>query len=281
VTVDQFLTSIEHDVRRFHDPGPMPTRRVVSAPTTPTWSVQPDELKVFARAARQLGIRLHSHLSETVDYVRFCREVHHCTPVEFVERNEWLGPDVWYAHLVHLSEPEIARLGATGTGMAHCPQSNGRLGSGIAPVPQMLKAGAPVSLAVDGAASNEAADMLSEAHTCWMAHRAAQGAHAISVDDVVRIGTAGGAKVLGIDGVGTLAPGMAADLAIYALDEPRHFGLHDPAVAPVASGYAKVKAVLVGGRVVAQNGAIPGLDLAQLRADAQRCVDYMRANLPS
>ena len=296
-TLEGFLASVEHDVNRFHDPAPLSMRRVVSAITTPNWSCRPEELRPMAREARRLGIRLHSHLSETHDYVRWAREVHGCTPLQFVERHEWVGPDVWYAHMVHLDDAEIALCAATGTGIAHCPQSNGRLGSGIARVPEMLAAGVPVSLAVDGAASNEAADMLSEAHACWLMHRAdpragervnaghVPGHHraqpggdaaAMTVEDVVHIGTAGGARVLGIDGIGTLEVGKAADLAVYDLDQPRFFGLHDPAVGPVASGgRPTLRALLVAGRVVVENNAIPGLDLAKLRRDAQTLVNMM------
>ncbi|MEY8875174.1 MAG: amidohydrolase family protein, partial [Leptothrix sp. (in: b-proteobacteria)] len=133
-SLEQFLAAIERDVARFHDPAPDAMWRVVSAPTTPTWSVAPEHLRPIALQARALGIRLHSHLSETADYVRHCREVHGCTPLQFVERHGWIGPDVWFAHMVHLSPDEVARCAATGTGIAHCPQSNGRLGSGIAPV---------------------------------------------------------------------------------------------------------------------------------------------------
>ncbi len=296
-TLDDFLASVERDVNRFHDPGPLAMRRVVSAITTPNWSCKPEHLIPLAREARRLGIRLHSHLSETHDYVRWAREVHDCTPMQFVERHEWVGPDVWYAHMVHLDDSELALCARTGTGIAHCPQSNGRLGSGIARVPEMLASGVPVSLAVDGAASNEAADMLSEAHACWLMHRAdpragerqpaghVPGHHraqpggdaaAMTVEDVVHIGTAGGARVLGIEGIGTLEVGKAADFAVYALDEPRHFGLHDPAIAPVASGgSAKLRAVLVAGRIVVENGTIPGLDLDALRRDAQALVTTM------
>ena len=278
-TLDQFMSAVEHDVRRFHDPGPRAMRRVVSAPTTPTWSVPKEHLLPIARQARQLGIRLHSHLSETVDYVSYCREVHGCTPVEFCAGHEWLGPDVWFAHMVHLAPSEIALLAETGTGIAHCPQSNCRLGSGIAPVPALLAAGVPVSLAVDGAASNEAADMLSEAHTAWMVHRAVGGAAAISAEEVVQIGTSGGARILGLDDVGTLVPGAAADLAIYELDEPRYFGLHDRAIASVvAGGGPKLKAVMVQGRVVLENGVVPGLDMQGLRREALNAVRHITAS---
>ena len=290
-SLDGFLASIERDVQRFHDPAPMAMRRMVSAITTPSWSCQTEDLKLMAREARRLGIRLHSHLSESHDYVRWAREVHDCSPLEFVERHEWVGPDVWFAHMVHLTDAELALCARTGTGIAHCPQSNARLGSGIARIPEALALGVPVGLAVDGAASNEAADMISEAHACWLLHRAdpragaragQPGGHAgaITIEDVVRIGTAGGARLLGLDGVGTLETGKAADLAVYDLDQPRYFGLHDPAIGPVASGGTpSLRALLVQGRVVVENNAIPGLDLAALRRDAAAVVGRMLAAL--
>ncbi len=287
--LEGFLASIEHDVRRFHDPGAMAMRRIVSAITTPNWSCKPEHLKPMAREARRLGIRLHSHLSETHDYVRWAQEVHGCSPMQFVADHEWVGEDVWYAHMVHLNDAELQLCASTQTGIAHCPQSNARLGSGIARIPQAMALNVPVSLAVDGAASNEAADMASEAHAAWLMHRAdpragiragQPGGHAgaMTVEDVVHIGTAGGARVLGLPGVGTLQVGMAADIAVYDLDQPRHFGLHDPAIAPVASGgRPTLRAALVQGRIVVENDQIPGLDMAQLRADSAAFVKTMLA----
>jgi 8-oxoguanine deaminase len=291
-TLDAFLAGVERDAQRFNDPGPMAMRRVVSAITTPNWSCKPEHLRVMAAQARALGIRLHSHLSETWDYVRWAREVHGCRPLQWVAQHDWVGPDVWFAHMVHLDDSELRLCASTGTGIAHCPQSNGRLGSGIARVPEALALGVPVGLAVDGAASNEAADMASEAHAAWLMHRAdpragaralaggAQpGGHAaaLTVDEVVHIGTAGGARLLGLGGVGTLAVGMAADIAVYRLDQPRHFGLHDPAIGPVASGgRPALRALLVQGRMVAEHDTIPGLDLAELQAQAQALVAGMR-----
>ena len=290
-TLDAFLASVERDVHRYHDPGPMAMRRVVSAITTPNWSCAADHLKPLAREARRLGIRLHSHLSETHDYVKWARDVHGCRPMQFVAEHEWVGEDVWFAHMVHLDDDELKLCASTQTGIAHCPQSNGRLGSGIARIPEAMALGVPVSLAVDGAASNEAADMASEAHAAWLMHRAdpragvrekvgtvQPGGHAgaMSVEDVVHIGTAGGARVLGLGGVGTLQVGMAADIAVYDLDQPRHFGLHDGAIGPVASGgRPTLRALLVQGRVVVENDQVPGLDMAQLRADAQAFVKTM------
>ncbi len=291
-SLELFLEAVQRDVQRFHDPSPFAMRRIVSAITTPNWSCRAEHLEPMARQARALGIRLHSHLSESFDYVRWAREVHRCTPLQFVAEHGWVGPDVWFAHMVHLDDAELKLCADTGTGIAHCPQSNARLGSGIARIPEALALGVPVGLAVDGAASNEAADMASEAHACWMLHRAdpraGQGrgtqpgglAGAMTVEDVVHIGTQGGARLLGLAGVGTLEVGQAADLAVYDLDQPRYFGLHDPAIGPVASGgRPTLRALLVQGRVVVENDAIPGLDLAHLRRDAQTFVARAMAQI--
>lgn len=283
-TLEAFMAGVEHDVRRFHQAGPMPMRQVVSAITTPNWSCPPDHLRPLAEQARSLGIRLHSHLNETHDYVRWAREVHGCTPMQFVAEHGWVGPDVWYAHMVHLDDGDLQLCAQTHTGIAHCPQSNARLGSGIARIPETLALGIPVGLAVDGAASNESADMASEAHAAWLVHRAdpragARGAQpgglaeALTVEDVVHIGTAGGAQMMGLAGVGALEPGMAADLCVYDLDQPRHFGLLDPAIGPVASGgRPTLRLALVQGRTVVENDAIPGLDLPAMRREAQAFV---------
>ena len=288
-TLDAFLASVERDVHRFHQAGPMPMRQVVSAITTPNWSCPADQLKPMAEQARRLGIRMHSHLSETYDYVRWAKDVHGCTPMQFVAEHGWVGSDVWFAHMVHLDDGDLKLCAETKTGIAHCPQSNARLGSGIARIPEALALGIPLGLAVDGAASNEAADMASEAHAAWLVHRAdpragaARGtqpgglAHAMTVEDVVHIGTAGGAQMMGLQGVGTLRVGMAADLCVYDLDQPRHFGLVDPAIGPVASGgRPTLKLALVQGRVVVENDAIPGLDLADLRREAQGFVRQLQ-----
>ncbi len=286
-SLDAMLAAVECTAQRFHQRGPRALTRVAMAPTTITVSLRRDELKPIARAARAMGIPLHSHLSETVSYIEHCREAFGMLPLEVAAEHEWLGPDVWFAHLVHLSESERRLIADSGTGIAHCPQSNGRLGSGVAPAPDLDRRGVPVSIGVDGAASNEAADMLSEVHHAWLMHRAhagaasrarpegagEAGADAVSVEQIVRWGTAGGARVLGFDGVGTLAVGQAADLAVYDLDDPRYFGLHDPALGPVISGARpRLKWLLAEGKVIVEDDAIPGLDLAELRASARTAV---------
>ncbi len=276
-TLDEFIAEVEATTRRWHDPAPDAMRRVALAPSTPMWSCTPTELDAFAVAARRLGIRLHSHLSETRDYVTYTREVHGCTPMQFVADHGWTGPDVWFAHMVHLDESEVAMVAATGTAIAHCPQSNCRLGSGIAPATALDRLGGIVSLAVDGAASNESADMIMEANTAWHVHRALRGANDVTVEDVVRWGTQGGARALGLPDIGRIEVGACADLAIYRLDHPRYAGLHDPAIGPVvAGGAAQLARVLVGGRTVMTDGEILGVDLPTLAAEARAVVRRMQ-----
>ena len=277
-SADLMLRRVQDIAHRYHDPAPESRRRVVLAPNTPTWGVARDELRPLAQAARQMGLRLHSHLSETATYVAYCRETYGMRPVQWLADHDWLGPDVWFAHLVHVDEAELALLATTGTGMAHCPQSNGRLGSGIAPVPVLDRMGGRVGLAADGAASNEACDMISEMHAAFLLHRAAGGPAAVTCEGVLRWATAGGAAVLGLDAVGTIEVGKQADIAVFDLTAPRYAGLHDPLVAPVAcGGGARVRFALCGGRVVVEDGAIPGLDQAALAARARAVVRRLNA----
>ncbi len=175
---EDYLADVERLVATYHEPAGDARRRVVMAPTTTLHSTTPEQLRETARFARRLGIRLHSHLSETVDYLDAARAKFGMTPVQFCAEQEWIGPDVWFAHLVKLLPEEIRLLGESRSGIASCPQSNGRLGSGIADLPALEAAGVTVSLGVDGAASNEAADMLSETHAAWLLQRARKGERA-------------------------------------------------------------------------------------------------------
>lgn len=283
-TLDQMLAAVEQVATRYHQRGPLARTRVAMAPTSVHVSLPREQLREVARAARAMNLPLHSHMSESVAYQEYCREMHGCLPIEYLAEHEWLGPDVWLAHLCHLTESEMRLLGDSGTGIAHCPQSNARLADGIAPAPALARRGVPVSIGVDGAASNEAADMLSELHFAWLVHRAQAGslarprpegegetgADVVTVEQVVHWASAGGAGVLGFEGVGALCVGQAADLAVWSLDDPRYFGLHDPAIGPiVAGGRPRLRWLLCGGEVVAQEDAVPGLDLAQLAAHAR------------
>lgn len=290
-SLTDYLDDLSRLRRDYHDSNPDARRRVVAAPTTVMFSMDAGELREIAAHARSLDLRLHSHLSETVIYQDASQEKNHCSPIRYAEQVGWLGPDVWYAHLVKLGKEEIEMLGATRTGIAHCPQSNGRLASGIAPVIDLKNAGVPISLAVDGAGSNEAADMLQEAHAAWLMARARagqkalpqyaggrgeEGADSVTVEDIIHWGTAGGAEVLGLGNIGLLEPGKVADLAIYMLDKPRHFGIHDLSIAPVICGDATLRALLVGGEVVVENGKIPGLDLEDLANSAKLGVELLK-----
>lgn len=272
-TLDEMLQGVERLAAQFNDPAPDAMRRVVLAPTTPFWSLAPEEMPIVAQAARGMGIHLHSHLSETRNYVDYSLATYGVRPIEYVAKHGWVGEDVWYAHLVHVDREELRILADTGTGMAHCPQSNGRLGSGVAPAELFDAMGGRLSLAVDGAASNEACDMVSEMHTAWMIHRSVKGPASVRCEDILRWATAGGASVLGLPRIGTLAPGQAADIAVFDLAHLRYAGLHDPLIAPIASGgAAHLRHVLVGGRRVVSDGAIPGVDLARLSARAAAVV---------
>jgi 8-oxoguanine deaminase len=272
VSFDSMLRDLDDLAARYHDPAPAAMRRVAVAPLTPTYSVTPDELTELARFARGRKLRLHTHLSETVEYISYTREKYGCLPVQFMADHEWLGGDVWLAHMVHLAPEEIALVSQSGTGIAHCPTSNARLGSGIAPVPAAIAAGITVSLGVDGPACNEASDLLGEARMAWLIHRALHGAGSTTVEGVVHAATRAGALNLGFENTGLLAPGMAADLVAFEIDGPAYWGQHDALAAPLITGQARVRHSLVHGRPLVRNGALPGLDLDALRADAASAV---------
>lgn len=273
-SLDTVVRHVADLAKRFHDPAADAMRRIVFAPTTAPFSVNEGDLRTIADAARDMKLRLHCHLSETASTVEYCRERFGERPVAWMARQGWLGSDVWFAHLVHADDTELRMLAESSTGMAHCPQSNCRLGSGIAPATRFAAMGGRVSLGVDGAASNEAADMASEMHCAWQIHRALGGPDTISVEDVVHWATAGGADVLGLGDVGTIEVGRVADLAVFELEGPRYFGLHDPLVGPVAGGGGvQLRYVLVNGRPVVRHGKIPNLDLNEL---AQRSAELVR-----
>ena len=276
--LDRIIRSVEACAQRYHDPSPDSLRRVAFAPTTPPWSLESAEVKVVASTARALGLRIHGHLSETMGDVELCLAAYGKRPVHWLADQDYLGSDVWLAHLVHVDDDETRMLAKTGTGMAHCPQSNCRLGSGIAPAEKLAALGGLVSLGVDGAASNESADMVSEMHSAWHVHRAVKGAGAVVVEDVVRWASANGARVLGFADSGVIAPGKLADLAVFDLSQPRYFGTHDPLTAPVtAAGAAHLRHLMVGEQLVVRDGAIPGLDLDALRHQAARVVARLAA----
>jgi cytosine/adenosine deaminase-related metal-dependent hydrolase len=229
--------------------------QIVAAPCSP-FSVTRALMEESAALARRLGLSLHTHLAETLEEEAYCRALHSCSPVEYLERLGWLSEEVWCAHCIHVSEPEIARLAAAGVGVAHCPTSNLRLGAGIAPVRELLDAGVRVGLGVDGSASNERGDLFFELKQALLCARARGGPGAMSAREALRLATRGGAAVLRRDDIGSLEPGKRADLAIWRRDGLELGGAADPVAGLVLSGPHRVERLLVGGREVVRDGRL-------------------------
>ena len=253
-------------IAAYHDPRPRAMTRIALAPCAP-FSVSEDLMRRTADLAREHGVRLHTHLAETRDEDTYCAEVYGCRPTELLRRWGWLGPDVWLAHCVCLNGEDIALFGATGTGVAHCPSSNFRLGSGIAPVRAMLEAGVPVGLGVDGSASNDSSNMLAEARQALLAHRVgADPERWITAEEVLWMATRGGARCLGRDDVGSLEPGKAADLILIDTRRLSYAGASsDLLAALVFSPFPEpVALAMVNGKVVVEKGELVGVDVAEL-----------------
>ncbi|MHB1552473.1 MAG: 8-oxoguanine deaminase [Acidimicrobiales bacterium] len=253
---DAALAATEEAISRFHDETPGAMVRVAVAPCSP-FSATRELMVGAAELARRRGVRLHTHLAETADEDAYCKERYGCTPAEYAESLGWLGDDVWVAHGVHLTPAARVKLGATRTGVAHCPSSNGRLGSGIAPVPELLAAGVPVGLGVDGSASNESGELWSEVRGALLAARARAGAAALGTRDVLRMATMTGARCLGVEGeLGSLEPGKLADVALWRLDTAAHAGIADPVAALTLGARPPLALLLVGGRAVVEDGGL-------------------------
>ena len=258
-------------VAEYHDPRPRSMLRIGLAPCAP-FSVSEDLMRRTAALAREHGLRLHTHLAETKDEEMYCQEVYGCRPVEFLRRLDWLGSDVWLAHCVHLSPEEIRLFGETGTGVAHCPSSNFRLGSGVSPVRELMDAGVPVGLGVDGSASNDSSNMLAEARQALFAHRPGRDpAQWLTALDVLWLATRGGARCLGRDDIGSLEPGKAADLVLVDTRRLSYAGAgSDPLAALVFSPWPEpVDTVMVNGRIVVDGGQLVGVDVPRLIAHAE------------
>jgi cytosine/adenosine deaminase-related metal-dependent hydrolase len=266
---DAILADCERVVGRWHDASPLAMTRVAIAPCSP-FSVSPRLMRESAAMARRLGVRLHTHLAENDDDVAYSRERFGMTPAEYAESVGWLGDDVWHAHCVKLDDAGIGRFAATRTGVAHCPCSNMRLASGIAPMPAWRRAGLRVGLGVDGSASNDGGDLLGEARQAMLLARVGHGPSALRARDVLEMATLGGAAVLGRDDVGALVPGMAADLAVFDLSGLEHAGAgHDPVAALVFCAPVRAAWTIVGGRVVVEQGRLATID-AHALAQRQR-----------
>ncbi len=262
-TEEEILRASEECIRRWHDPSPGAMVRLALAPCSP-FSVTPELLRESARLARRHKVRLHTHLAETRDEDDYCVQVLGMRPLAFMESVEWVGDDVWYAHGIWFNDEEIRLLGRTRTGVAHCPSSNLRLGSGIARVVDLRAAGAPVGLAVDGSASNDASDMLAEARMAMLVHRIGpHGVGATSALDALEIATRGSAAVLGWDDeLGRIAPGYLADIACFDMLDIAYAGaLSDPVAALFfCNSRRRAHTVFVDGRKVVEEGRLLHVD---------------------
>jgi len=267
---DAILAHTEEMIRRHHDPGPGSMCRVVVAPCSP-FSVTPRLMRDAATLARKHGVRLHTHVAETLDEERFCLEKFERRPVQLMEDLGWTGDDVWFAHAIHLDDMEVGHLASTRTGVAHCPSSNMRLGAGACRVEDLVHAGARVGLGVDGAASNEDASLVGEVHQAlYLARlRAAMqrrddAPRALDARGAWRLAARGGAECLGRDDCGTLEAGKCADVAFFRVDGLVHSGVADVVAALALAPPSRAEAVVVNGRVVVRGGRLLTADEDQI-----------------
>lgn len=265
---DVALAATQEAIARWHDPSPDSMLRVAVAPCSP-FSVSSDLMREAAVLAREAGVLLHTHLAETMDEDGYCRERFGCSPLDYAESLGWVGDDVWYAHGIHFDDAAVDRVGATSTGVAHCPTSNARLGAGIARARDLRDAGARVGLGIDGAASNESASMLEEARHAVLFARARGGPQALTVRDALEMATLGGAQVLGrADDLGSVEVGKLADLALWRLDTLPHADIGDPVAALVLGVQPPLELLIVNGRPVVEHDHVSTIDEQGLALEA-------------
>ena len=266
---DTILAESERLIRRYHDGAPHAMRQIALAPCSP-FSVTSELMRATARLARAHGVRLHTHLAETRDENDFCLAKFGMRPLDYLEDAGWLDGDVWLAHGIHFTQAEIARLGAAGAGVCHCPSSNMVLGSGICPVNDLLSAGVPVGLGVDGSASNDASNLMQEVRQALLVGRLRYGADSVTHRSVLRLATRGSADLLGRPELGELRPGAAADIALFDLDEPRFSGHGDPLAALVLCGASRVSDLMIAGSWRVRGGELQDVDPDALTHEHRR-----------
>lgn len=262
---DEILADSERVIRAYHDPRPGAMLRVGLAPCSP-FSVSPRLMRETAELAERHGVRLHTHLAETLDEEAYCRRRFKRRPVQFIADAGWLGERTWIAHGVHFTGAEIRRLGRARIGVAHCPTSNMRLGSGIAPVHALARAGCRIGLGVDGSASNDGSHLLAEARQALLLGRVARGPDAVKVTDALRMATLGGAACLGRGDIGALEPGRRADVALFDLRDPTYSGAGDPLLGLLLCAPTRVHTLVVDGRPVVEDGEIKTVALEPILA---------------
>ena len=275
-SIDGALAGTQTAIDRYHDGSAGAMVRVAVGPCSP-FSVSAELMTGAAELARSTGVRLHTHLAETVEEEQQCLAENGCTPAEYADKLGWLGADVWLAHGIHLSDEAVRQFGATGTGVAHCPTSNSRLGAGIARVRDLMDAGAPVGLGVDGAASNEDGGLGIELRAATYLARQRSGPETLTARQALWLGTMGGARCLGREHeIGSIEPGKQADLALWRLDGFEHAGIADPVAALVFGALPPLRLLLVAGRTVVEDdesSVVSEVDIAaELRAASSRLV---------
>lgn len=264
------LKDTQRLIETWHDDSRYAMRRIVVAPCSP-FSVSRDLMRESAAMARHYGVSLHTHLAENSNDVAYSRETFNMTPAQYAEDCGWVGHDVWHAHCVQLDDAGIHLFAHTGTGVAHCPCSNMRLASGIAPIRRMLDNKVPVGLGVDGSASNDAGHMLGEARQAMLLQRVGFGPNALTARQALELATLGGARVLNRDDIGALKPGMAADVVMFDLDQAGFAGaLHDPVAALLFCTPAAVACSIINGRVVVRDGRCTTIEAGRLRENHNR-----------
>jgi cytosine/adenosine deaminase-related metal-dependent hydrolase len=267
---DEILAATEAAIDRWHDPSPDSMLQMVVAPCSP-FSVSGELMRESAELARRRGVRMHTHLAETTDETDWCQATYGCTPLEYADRLGWTGSDVWFAHGIHFDDAEVKQLGSTGTGVAHCPSSNARLGAGIARTADLRAAGSPVGLGVDGAASNESGSLVEEVRHALLFARARGGPQSLTVRAALEMATLDGARILGRSAdLGSLEPGKLADLAVWNLNTLPHAGIPDPIAALVLSTPPPLALLLVNGHPVVHHDVLQTADPGALAAAVAR-----------
>jgi cytosine/adenosine deaminase-related metal-dependent hydrolase len=282
-TEEHILKDSRRLIETYHDPNPGSMVQIVLAPCSP-FSVTGELMHESAVMAREYGVQLHTHLAETKDEEDFCLDMFGHRPVGYMQEVDWIGDDVWFAHSVHVSQEEMRLYSHTGCGVAHCPSSNMRLASGIAPIMQMQAMGIKVGIGVDGSASNDSSHMIAEARQAMLLSRVGAGIEGASRSDedappimsarhALELATRGGAAVLGRDDIGSLAVGKCADLVAINLNKLGYAGaLHDPVAATLFCAPQNVDVNIVGGKIVVKDGHLTRLDTPALVQEHNQAV---------
>ncbi len=262
---DKVIKDMQRVVEEFHDPSDLSMTRIILAPCSP-FNVTLDLMRETEKLARSYGVYMHTHLAETLDEEEYCKEKYGKRPLALMEDLNWLGPDVYFAHGIWFNDEELKTLKDTGTGISHCPSSNMRLGSGIARIREMVDMGIRVGLAVDGSASNDSSDMLGEVRNAMLLQRVKYGPGGLTAREALRLGTRGGAELLGFKKIGQIKEGFAADIVLFDLTRLQHAGsLSDPVASIIFTGFNhEVDYSIVNGRIRVKEGRVLGMDEEEL-----------------